>query len=178
LDSTDTYNGFPLSSENHNEINNELTTADPTTNKTEQGQIDDFIKEKQSELNDFVYSSNTPMQEYMKGLKDNNKIADYQRFKALNVNSSSDKIYYKVVQSRQEDSIDKMVTFNNYKNIRNNNFSDNLYPEDTSGNELHRDFNPLAQFGSDYANLLLARTDTNDGSTPPIDVIHCPFAST
>jgi hypothetical protein len=138
----------------------------------EQDKIDTFIQSISQELIDYVNNLDTPMQEYMNGLKNNGTIADYQKFKALNINSSSDSIYYKIVQSNQEDAIDKLYTFDNYKNLRTTNFSSNLDPN------KHRDYNPLARFDTDgykYSDLLLARTEKDDGNPPDLDVLHCPL---
>jgi hypothetical protein len=136
------------------------------TNET--NKINSFISTKETELIDYFnkQANATPLQRHMDELKKDGTINNYQQFKALNINSSSDGIYYKVVQTNQEDSIDKLSMFNNYKNIRSTNFSSNLNP---NGN---RDFNPLAQFGDKYGSLLLATSDV-DEDTP--DVLHCPL---
>lgn len=173
LDAPGTYSGSPQSTKTHDQINTELNEPDNLivgdSKKSEQQQIDDFIKQKESELVNFVINQDSPMNDYLSDLKNNHQIADYQKFKALNITSSADSIYYKIVQANQEDTIDKIATFDNYKNLRSTNFSSNLNPNQ------HRDFNPLARFGDDYKNLLIARNDIDIRTTPTKDVLHCPF---
>lgn len=157
------------STKTYEEIRSELNTNNTITNESEQKQIDDFIKSKEIEIVNYVNSFDSPMQEQLESMKNRKEIGDYQRFKALNITSSSDNIYYKVVNSNQEDTIDKISTFDNYKNLRNSNFSNNLDPN------KKRDFNPLKRFDTDeckYSDLLIARDEFNE-NTP--DVIHTPL---
>jgi hypothetical protein len=146
-----------VTSDNKETVNAELEVT------KEQEQINAFIQQSETELLSYVNNLPTPMQEHMDELKKSGTIEEYQKFRALNINSSSDGIYYKMVEANQEDKIDKITTFSNYKNLKDTNFSAN--------NDItkHRDYNPLARFGDKYGQLLLARDDTE---TNKEDVIH------
>jgi hypothetical protein len=170
LDYYNTYasNTDHISDMSLSQINDKLDQND-NSNSNENTYIKTFATNQRKQLLDYVSNVKTSMEKYMDDLKDNNTIADYQRFTSLNVVSSSDGNFYKIVNSNCEDTINKIFTFDNYTNLRNQNFTTNLDPQ------KKRDLNPLKQFDQDnyiYSNLLLSRSDIDANIC---DVIHCPL---
>lgn len=75
-----------------------------------------------NDLYDVISQENTPISAYLKNLSG---VSEFRKFTSLNVNNSSDKIYYKVIKSSPNDTIDKVVPIdpkNGNNKIQWNNF--------------------------------------------------------
>ena len=76
-----------------------------------------------NDLYNIVSQENAPIREYLKNLSG---VSDFRQFTSLNIDNSSDDIYYKVIKSSPNDTIDKVVPIdpkNGDNKIQWNNFS-------------------------------------------------------
>lgn len=89
------------------------------------------LSTKQSQLLNVVTTSQTPMQQYLNGTKtdaDGHKLVDdkgkpyvdWRKFNSLNITSTSGGNYFKVIESNPNDTIDKMVLFNDQDGLKGN----------------------------------------------------------
>jgi hypothetical protein len=100
----------------------------------------------QAELINIVTQTDTPMEQYLSN--DLSNSVQYRNFKSLDINNSPDGKLYKIVQSNEEDTIDKVV----------------LFGENQQSNFSTRAFNPLygAQVDGKGIDLNKLFPDTDD----------------
>ncbi|MCQ2956319.1 MAG: hypothetical protein MJ233_00100 [Mycoplasmoidaceae bacterium] len=79
-----------------------------------------FTDEKSNSIYSTMMSSDTPLYRYINNTYGNEVEERY--FKSVNVTTAEDNIYYKIINSNPEDTIDKMVLFKD--------------PNDRCGNQL------------------------------------------
>jgi len=79
-----------------------------------------------TKLDQYITNNFSPLQNYLSSEFEGSVY--YKQFRSLDITMSNDNIYYKIVQSNPEDSIDKMYLLNyNNKLTGRNNFSQNDY---------------------------------------------------
>ncbi|MCQ3908282.1 MAG: hypothetical protein MJ200_01695 [Mycoplasmoidaceae bacterium] len=82
------------------------------------------MSEKTSSIYSAMTTGNTPLAKYLDtNYKDQ---LTYRYFKSINVTASTDNIFYKIINSNPEDTIDKMVLFKD----PNGRYGNNLYSVD------------------------------------------------
>jgi hypothetical protein len=90
-------------------------------------EINNKLHDISGELSQAATTTNTPIFTYLK-----NNGAEAREFKSFNINNSPDNVYYKIIDTNTDNTIDKLHIFNGRNNF-------------TSGNKTLdvSDFNPL-----------------------------------
>ncbi|MCF0227339.1 MAG: ABC transporter permease [Malacoplasma sp.] len=143
----DSENITDLTKDEINTIINPIVEQPDYTTKLTQ-----LVSEATTKINEVVSTESTPIQQFI-----NTELVDqvkYRKFESLNIDNSSDNIYYKTVKSNPTDNIDRMVLIDSYTKddgTQWNNFKLNdctfniLGPNDTLGSIL----SSVATFGPD-----------------------------